>query len=498
MHSEFEIKYQVPAGRFKALDAALQQRAETQRVRLQAAYFDTPGRDLAMAGMALRLRKEGRRWVQTLKAGGGDALTRFEHNVAVSAGQAQVDPARHATTPQGDRLLALVQSGGGLVETYRTDVWRRLRRTKHRLGTVELALDVGEIRSGDRRLPLCEFEVELVEGRPQAVLAVAERWMERFGLWLDLRSKAERGDRLARGVTCVAATKAAVLDLPPDAGVSAAWGQVLAAALDHLLPNVCELADGLGDDTQGASHRVEQVHQARVALRRLRTAIRFFRGWPGVPHAADALAAIREVFARLGQTRDRDVVSALLDPVLAQAGLAPLDWGSPGAQAGDGPGGVLRSAPAQRLWLCLLGWRLADAAQAGGEAAFEPLARRRLRAWHSGVADHAKDFLALDDLARHALRKRIKRLRYAVDFCGGLFGRQGVKGYLQALAAAQERFGEFNDLAVAQALLAGREGPSAWFAQGWLQARREAQLPSCEAALQALAQAPRFWKHRRR
>lgn len=495
---EFEIKYQVPPQRRAALEAALHQRATTQRIHLQAAYFDTPGRDLARAGLALRLRKEGRRWVQTLKAAGGDALTRFEHNVALGVGRPQVDPVRHAGTPQGDRLLALVQAGGGLVETYRTDVWRRVRRLRHRLGTVALALDVGEIRSGDRRLPVCELEVELVEGQPQAVLAVAERWMNRFGLWLDVRSKAERGDRLAQGVTSVPATRASAIELPAGVGTGAAWRQVLAAVMAQLLPNVCELCEaGAAQAPQGqpgAVHRVEQVHQTRVALRRLRSALRFFRGWPGVPDAAEAEVGIREVFAHLGQTRDRDVVAALLAPVWQAHGLPPLAWTAGEEGVAADPAATLRSPVAQALLLRLLRWQIEALEPGAQDPAFAPRAQKRIKAWHRAVTRHAEDFLAMDDLQRHDLRKRIKRLRYAVDFCGGLFERRRVKAYLRALAAAQERFGEFNDLAVAQALLQGSEGPSAWLARGWLSGRRDSALRACQSALQALAEAPRFWK----
>lgn len=491
---EFEIKYQVPPSRRAALEAALQRCGGTRRVRLQAAYFDTPGRELARAGLALRLRKEGRRWVQTLKAAGEDALTRFEHSVVLEAAQATVDPTRHAGTPQGDRLLALVRSAGPVAETYRTEVWRRVWRLKHRLGQVELALDVGEIRSGERRTPLCEFEVERVDGEPEAVLEVAGRWMARFGLWLDIRSKAERGDRLAQGLVSVPATKAAALALPREATVVQAWQAVLGAALAHLLPNVCELAQDVPD---AAGHRVEQVHQARVALRRLRTAMRFFRGWPGVPDTGAARDAIRAVFARLGQARDRDVVAALLAPVLTPAGLPLPDAWTTAPTDPDGVAEALRSTEAQRLWLQLLRWRLAGPLP-GADEPFEPLATKRLRSWHRAVVAQAPDFLVLDDTARHALRKRIKRLRYAVDFAGSLYEPEAVKGYLRALAAAQECFGQFNDLAMAQARLDGIEAPWAWYARGWLAARREALLPLCQASLETLAGAPRFWKVRRK
>ena len=80
--TEIELKFQVPAESRAAVAAAVAGRAGAGQVqRLQAAYHDTAERALANAGVALRLRREGPRWVQTLKAIGGDAMTRLEHNV---------------------------------------------------------------------------------------------------------------------------------------------------------------------------------------------------------------------------------------------------------------------------------------------------------------------------------------------------------------------------------------------------------------------------------
>src|SRR5438105_13332093 len=86
---EIELKFQVPSERRAAVDAAVAGRTPAPRLRLQAAYFDTPQRTLAQAGLALRIRHEGRHWVQTLKGAGADGLTRAEHNV-------MLPPGRHA------------------------------------------------------------------------------------------------------------------------------------------------------------------------------------------------------------------------------------------------------------------------------------------------------------------------------------------------------------------------------------------------------------------
>ncbi|MBC8058121.1 MAG: CYTH domain-containing protein, partial [Rhizobiales bacterium] len=78
---EIELKFQVPAGQRMAVEAAVAGRAPKPRMRLQAAYHDTPERTLAEAGLALRMRREGRQLVQTLKGAGDDGMTRAEHNV---------------------------------------------------------------------------------------------------------------------------------------------------------------------------------------------------------------------------------------------------------------------------------------------------------------------------------------------------------------------------------------------------------------------------------
>ena len=197
MH-EIELKFQVPPDRRRSVDAAVAGRAAAPRTRLQAAYFDTASRALARAGLALRIRREGRRWVQTLKGLGDDGITRAEHNVVLTAShQADwpADPARHAGTAVGERLAAVLhEAGEPLSLVFRTDILRRTRRVRTPRGTVELAFDDGHINAGGQRLAVCELEIELVSGSPLAVIETARRWVLPHGLWLDTRSKAERGE----------------------------------------------------------------------------------------------------------------------------------------------------------------------------------------------------------------------------------------------------------------------------------------------------------------
>src|SRR5688572_7903200 len=132
---EIEFKFQVPANSLQAVQKELR-RAAVARTHMQARYFDTEDGALAANGVALRLRKEGRRWVQTVKALGDGPLHRLEHNVDLGLARRgeppMADARRHHGTPAGERLDALLSQHGEapLVETFATDIWRSTRNTR--------------------------------------------------------------------------------------------------------------------------------------------------------------------------------------------------------------------------------------------------------------------------------------------------------------------------------------------------------------------------------
>lgn len=503
--TEIELKLAIPPSAVAAVARAVGT-AAARRQRLQAIYFDTDDRRLAAAGIALRLRKEGRRWVQTLKVGPAHGMARGEHNVElrVPAGlQPALDPALHADQPIGRALAAALQPRDGeaapaLLPLYRTDVTRLARPLRSRRGTVELALDRGEIVADgpdgtQRRWPVCELEVELLSGSPIAVAEVARRFARAHGLWLDTRTKAERGDRLARGIAAsalVPAVKAEAVRLRKDMAPVEAWATVLRQGLAQALPNWSEVAGGSG--------RAEHVHQLRVALRRLRSAERFFAGWPGVPEAPWS-EAVALLFRALGATRDRDVLTSGLQPeidaALAAEGLPAMPW--PTAHAPDWTGQALHDPGLVLVELLAYAAEMQQFVGAvSSDAALAGLAAERLDEWHAQVRRDAKRFDTLDDEARHRLRKRVKRLRYAAEFSAALFPRRAVERYMAPLRAAQERLGEFNDVCVAQAACKSlTDGvPQAWFALGWLAARRGVALADGAAALQRLRKVEPFWR----
>ena len=487
---EIELKFQVPPA-MRAQVARAVGTATAVDTPMAARYFDTPALHLARAGMALRLRREGRQWVQTLKGRGDGLVARLEHEVAVPApgGEPRLDPGRHDGTPAGLALrAALGDAAGALALRYETRVRRTTLVLRHGGARIELALDVGELRAGALRRPLHELEFELQGGPVAALFDVAGRWAARHALWLDVRSKAERGERLAQGWPAAwPAATAPTPRLAADLSPVQALGRMLQAALEQALPNAAALADGAGADDE------KHLHQWRVGLRRLRSLLRVF------PVAPEALA--RDWDGRLARLasvgaarRDRQVFDAALWPRLAAAGAPTIDL--PAVP----PAGAVAATVAGGDWNALVLELLAFVQRAAADPAPAPAP---LTAWlgdtlgrlHRALGRDARRYAALDDAGRHKVRKRLKRLRYAVEGVASLAPRRRLREMLAALKTAQDALGVTNDLCVAEALLAGldAEAPGVWFARGWLAAQREGGAAAAARALAALAAARPCW-----
>ena len=575
MSTETELKFRIPAARLAAVRRAVATRSAVVEP-LAAVYFDTPDERLAQARVALRLRCEAGGWVQTLKAEGTLALQRLEHNVPLLAAdlggpgatpaRPRLDLQRHAGSEAGAvlaRVLAPVlapdlakvlaqaplaapwpaPAGELLVARYATEVRRTRRVLRFEGARIELALDEGRITAAEADCAVCEIEFELLSGPPQALLRLAARWAARFGLVLDVRSKSERGHRLALGQHSSPPTRARPLKLARRAAPGTALAAMLGNALGQVLANaspLAELAELAGSPPPRTAARAgeapsgtapapqpdpELLHQLRVGLRRLRTVLQVFA--PLLPAPVTDLAPdLADLFARLGAARDRDAMAESLWPALRAAGAPWVESPATPALAGPDPLPALLASPAvQQLWLALLAATLAAPlapalaagpapnapADALGHAATQAVAgavaatpaatpaeaaaslRRAFSAplrhlLHQVQRDAAR-FERLDDAQRHRLRRRIKRLRYATELSLALWPAQPAARLLRRLAQAQTPLGDLNDCVVAQAHYRdlATQAPQAWFAVGWLSARRQTLEPGCIAALARLA-----------
>ena len=501
--TEFELKLEIPDARREEVVAAF---GKARSQRLRARYFDTADGHLARAGIVVRVRKEGSHWVQTGKAAGDSALRRLEHNVAlplVPASEAPaVDLSRHDHTPLGGRIRKALglrsrdrnsdEHGDGfppLVAVFETNVLRRTRIAKSGDSVVEIALDQGVVLAGERHLPLYELEFELKDGRPEDAVRLARTWCVRHGLFLSSISKSQKGKRLAAqaGNTATVpprATKAKPAQFPRDSAGPAVLAAVVHACLEQILPNASDVASGSDD--------AEVIHQLRVGIRRLRTALRELDG------LADGIDPQWEkpwvkVFRALGEHRDSGFLAHTLQPQLEAVGGPALPVLAD-AKPAD-PVAAVRSAAFQGAMMDLLAFAHGTPASAN-DVEPKALVRARLQKLWRQLLKDGRGYTSLDEEAQHRVRKRLKRLRYVGELAVPLFASGKVEHFLAELKDAQDALGQYNDelMALQHYSMLSTSDPRAWFGVGWLGARRAANAAACQQDLIALAKTKPYWK----
>ncbi len=468
---------------------------EGRRERHLALYFDTPTRELARHGLGLRLRREGRRWKCTLKAAGDAAgglhrRPEWEH----AAPGPVLDLSRFAGTP-----LAQVPDAATLHERLAPVVATDFRRTSWRLepgpgSRLEVSLDEGRIVARGRELPVAEIEIEVLEGPASAAFDLAEALAGTLAARPEPASKLARGLALAAGRPSPVHAGAAPVADAPDAREAAR--RVACACLAHAQANEAGVL---------ASGDVEFVHQLRVALRRLRSALRLFRDALPPGEVAPFVQALRESAAVLGRCRDWDVfVTQTLPPLVAaqgdaRAARALLARARARQRAARAAAREAIASPRHGLAMIRLArWLAAPAEPAEGAEPLKDDASRRLRKGARAIEAGAAAFASLDGAGRHRLRILVKRQRYAAEFLGPLFRAARVKRHVRALSRVQESLGLANDCANALAHVAELAPPPDFlaFARGWFAAREAAGIEDAARCLARAAGERRFWRRK--
>jgi inorganic triphosphatase YgiF len=457
---------------------------------------------LLRAGLALRLRLDGTRWLQTLKTEGQAAagLHLREEWEWPLPGEA-LDFGLLATTPEA-KLFRAPRLRAALGPVFRTEFERTSLRLAFADGSLaELCLDRGEIRSGRRASAISEAEIELLAGSPVRLFELALELVERVPLRLGQASKAERGYALARKVPARAA-KAAPLDLNQHGSVATAFATIVRSCMVHVQANETGFLSGRDP---------EYLHQVRVALRRLRACFSLFK--TVIPQAAFApvMNQLRQQGAALGRARDWDVfvhgmLRALREQRADESALIAFQrrcvrLGRAHLRAAQG--GVA-SAAWQRLWL-ELGQLLAEGAWIEEQAALalpvDDFAANLLQQRAATLKKRGKRLQELDAAGRHRLRIAAKKLRYAAEFFTALFPKRRLRPYIQSLAGMQEVLGGLNDAATLLRLLpevaAGARTPDARVSgmiQGWSAASTHLQLDALGRAWDHWQRQKPFWK----
>ena len=451
---EIEFKLRLPPTAVTALlaDPLLAGIKKTCK-RLDNFYFDTPAFDLAQAGISLRLRKDGKFWLQAVKSGrapSGGLHQRDELELLVAS------KALDWTAVAGTSLEAkLAPFKSTLAVQFRTRFDRQLWLLHGPTGAeIELAIDQGHILAGKQQQDLCEVELELKSGPVDDLFTTALALSARHPLVLDNRSKAQRGNALARQRPLAPPVKATDLLLPEDAGFHA----IAHAAVANCLAQWQANQDGYlaqAIDFQTTEHDTEYLHQLRVGVRRLRVAcdpLARGAGWQ-----TDTLAALKKPLRQLGQqlgaARDWDVfteetwpplVATIKDPALRtalqeeiqlQRSLAHLQ-----AHA------ALCSRAAQQVLLQLSHCLSQPPVDATPPTALYKLLDDYAQELQQGV----HDLHHLQPEPLHALRIVAKKMRYLTEFIASRHAAENVEPWLKWLKKAQEVLGARNDRSTAQ------------------------------------------------
>jgi inorganic triphosphatase YgiF len=462
--------------------------AKPRLQQLTTIYFDTPDLHFRQHDAALRVRRANRCWIQTLK-GGGEAAAglhqRDEWESRVDGLQPDLTILREMSGPRTvwDSVSADQPLGERLVPIFGT----RFRRTTWRLrtaqgGEVELALDQGSVQSGAGGMPISEIELELKSGEPGELFELAMQLQQSIPLRVSNISKAERGYALF-APQALAPVKATHHKLAGESTVDQGFRAVIGTCLSQIQSN--EIGVMLGTDP-------EYVHQMRVGLRRLRTALALFDTIAPCP--ADMQAELEWLTGELGAARDWEVLadstlamvaSACPDePALPKLQLAALAVAQNNRQQAALAVG---SARYSRLLLAVGGaayglrWR-APPDRLALAAPLATFAAQTLMAYRAKLDKRGKHLKDGAPSARHRARIAAKKVRYAAEFFESLLPARKAKLFIAALANLQDAMGWLNDASVAVNLLdqLGQSHPElaqgTAFVQGYLAARTEPEL----------------------
>lgn len=483
---EIELKLEYdPADRERLIASPLLASADRSRHQLTAIYFDTPDRRLDKAGYALRIRSNGESRVQTVKAsseGSAGLFIRGEWERPVPDDIPVLDD-------RSGPLRQLVDAAtlDRLVPLFTSQVERVSGEVEHSSGLIEYAIDAGEIRAGARATPLSEIELELREGSPHILFGLARNLNETVPLRLGVQTKSARGQALAPD-KAARAIRAEPIRLDPAMCAGDAFAMIAASCIRQYRLNEALLLDSGG---------AEAIHQARVALRRLRTAFWLFRSLIADDKRAKALAAeIRWLAGELGTIRDIDVLLPRLDK-RGRATLSAIRDRNFAHVRNQLAGSRARLLPIELVeWLAVGVWRNEPVDDAARDRNIQSFADERLDRLRKRIKRNGRALATTDDAHRHDVRKDAKKLRYASEFFVSLYpgrkARRRLDSFLGRLEQLQDGLGHLNDLAAAPELLIrlGIEAPTP--ALGRKAQRR--LLDEAQDSLDALIDSKRFWR----
>ena len=455
--------------------------AECHTTHQVTIYYDTPKTRLKKHGFTLRVRSSGGRFVQTIKSitGSIGLLCREEIECAVTSLKPDLDSLLHHP------IHALVRNSeaDNLREVIRTEVDRTSWQVDRRDHRMQVDLDHGTITAGGRCAEFAELEFELRDGPPASLIVAARRLSEAVPVRLGVLTKAERGSLIAED-SFGKIHKAAPIHVHPDMSVADAFEVIIHACLKHYRLNEPLVIRDL---------KARALHQARVAMRRLRSAFTLFRPAVDDVEFQHLRHELRWFTSQLGDARNLDVY---LERDLQEKERARLFLQR--EKVYQAVICAMNSDKFRRLMIDLVGWTAVGAWRNAkpAQSPIQKFAKGRLNRLWGSIASAGRHVTRMDECARHELRIQVKKMRYAIEFLQGLYpyAHSAEKHFETAVAELQETLGKLNDMVTATNIGGGTEN------DGWLIGSFEERqwLAAAEDALNELLKIGPFWRARER
>ena len=395
----------------------------------------------------------------------------------------------------------------GLVPVFSTDIKRRVWLLGIGGAEIEVALDEGEIQSGNQRRALTELELELKLGPTEAIYDLAIDLVGRWPFRIEWQTKAARGYRLFVGAE-PEARRGSPITIERNATAKSAFGDIARACLTQFGAN--EIPAERGGHPEG-------IHQARVALRRMRALVTAYRHHMSGEVHGWLSQELRWLQQELSPARDWDVFAAYtLPPILKRLPEEPaLEHLRDEAQKVRGEAyetvRALFASPRYTLLLLKLG-RILEAgdwyppadlpAAATLEEPVKGFADRLLAFRHRRLRKFGKKRDNLNEADLHRLRLLAKKMRYSADFFRSLYAEKAVRRYFAAVAELQDRLGSINDAVVTHALLqkldertpdSAEAAHAVGMVRGWQAAKIEQDLLGFDKVWKEFSSAEPFW-----
>ncbi len=452
--------------------------------RLEATYYDTPDLRLTRWGLSLRHRVgDGTGWTVKLPDDDAEDHLALVRRELLFEGEPGEVPRETAAL-----LIGFVRSSSlGVVARLRTERSGVELRDAEDQRIVEVVDDEVTVFDGRRvAARFREVEVEFSDNAPDDVVRAVLDRLHKAG--------ARDGDQTPKIVRALSGRlgppEVEVPDLDDDPSAAAAIRAAIAGSVIRLIRH--DPGVRIGDDA-------EDVHQARVGTRRLRSDLRTFRSLLDRDWVRSTRAELRWLGGHLGEVRDADV---LLERLRRQTSQLP-------ARDAVAVAGLLRRLARQReaarerlleatvsaRYVELLDGLVADVASLPtlpesdepAAAVFPSLVARPWKHLSKRV-----ESLAVDpaDEELHEVRILAKRCRYAAEAAARVVGKP-ARAWAKRLAEVQTVLGDHQDAVVAETWLreaAARAPAGQALVAGALIALQRAEAAAYRAAW------PKAWK----